>query len=69
MGRVELYADHLCRQRHKWLQITPGMSYEFVETHLDDVVDIVHILRSSSTGDDGFSVMDYRAVDPRLGSG
>ena len=37
---------------------------EFVETHLDDVVDIVHILPFfPSTGDDGFSVMDYRAVD------
>jgi sucrose phosphorylase len=42
---------------------------EFVETHLDDVVDCVHILPFfPSTGDDGFSVMDYRAVDPRLGS-
>ena len=42
---------------------------EFVETHLNDVVDSVHILPFfPSTGDDGFSVMDYRAVDPRLGS-
>ena len=23
---VKLYADHLCRQRHRWLQITPGLS-------------------------------------------
>ena len=42
---------------------------EFIKTHLDDVVDSVHILPFfPSTGDDGFSVMDYRAVDPRLGS-
>ena len=42
---------------------------EFVETHLDDVIDSLHILPFfPSTGDDGFSVMDYRAVDPRLGS-
>ncbi len=42
---------------------------EFVEKNLGDVVDSVHILPFfPSTGDDGFSVMDYRAVDPRLGS-
>ncbi len=42
---------------------------EFVNTHLDDVIHGVHILPFfPSTGDDGFSVMDYRAVDPRLGS-
>lgn len=42
---------------------------EFVETHLDEVIDGLHILPFfPSTGDDGFSVMDYRAVDPRLGS-
>ncbi len=42
---------------------------EFVGTHLFDVVDTVHILPFfPSTSDDGFSVMDYYAVDPRLGS-
>ena len=42
---------------------------EFVETHLDDVIDSVHILPFfPSTSDDGFAVLDYRSVDPRLGS-
>lgn len=41
---------------------------EFCETHLKDVVGGVHILPFYPwSSDDGFSVKDYRAVDPALG--
>jgi glycosidase len=42
---------------------------EFVEAHLRGVVSGVHILPFFPyTSDDGFSVIDYTAVDPALGS-
>ena len=42
---------------------------EFINDHLDKVIDSVHILPFfPSTSDDGFSVLDYKVVDPRLGS-
>lgn len=42
---------------------------EFCETHLRGVVSGVHILPFYPwSSDDGFSVKDYRAVDPALGS-
>ncbi len=42
---------------------------DFVSGHLGSVVDAVHILPFfPATGDDGFSVLDYRAVDPRIGA-
>lgn len=41
---------------------------EFCETHLHGLVSGVHILPFYPwSSDDGFSVMDYRAVDPSLG--
>ncbi len=41
---------------------------EFCETHLRGVVSGIHILPFYSwSSDDGFSVKDYRAVDPALG--
>ncbi|MDX1379305.1 MAG: alpha-amylase family glycosyl hydrolase, partial [Anaerolineales bacterium] len=41
---------------------------EFCETHLRDVVSGIHILPFYPwSSDDGFSVKDYRAVDPALG--
>lgn len=40
----------------------------FLADHLDDVVDTVHILPFFPwSSDDGFSVIDYRKVDPALG--
>ena len=42
---------------------------EFLETHLHDVLSGVHILPFFPySSDDGFSVIDYAAVDPHLGS-
>lgn len=42
---------------------------EFCETHLRGVISGIHILPFyPSSSDDGFSVKDYRAVDPALGS-
>lgn len=41
---------------------------EFCEDHLKGVIGGIHILPFfPSSSDDGFSVMDYRAVDPALG--
>ncbi|HSQ39021.1 MAG TPA: alpha-amylase family glycosyl hydrolase, partial [Anaerolineales bacterium] len=41
---------------------------EFCETHLKGTIDGVHILPFYPwSSDDGFSVKDYRAVDPALG--
>ncbi len=43
--------------------------YEFLHTHIKDVVNSVHILPFYPySSDDGFSVIDYRQVDERLGS-
>jgi sucrose phosphorylase len=41
----------------------------FVDKHLRDAVSAVHVLPfSPSSSDDGFSVIDYRQVDPALGA-
>ncbi|MBE9030085.1 alpha-amylase [filamentous cyanobacterium LEGE 11480] len=41
---------------------------EFLEQHLRDVLSVVHILPFFPySSDDGFSVIDYRQVNPRLG--
>lgn len=43
--------------------------HEFLNRHLSDLISAVHILPFYPfTSDDGFSVSDYRAVDPRLGT-
>lgn len=43
--------------------------YEFVELHLKDFVNILHILPYFPfSSDDGFSVIDYREVNPDLGN-
>ena len=40
-----------------------------VETGLNKLINTVHLLPFCPyTSDDGFSVVDYRAVDPLLGS-
>ena len=42
---------------------------EFLETHLQDAISGVHLLPFYPySSDDGFSVIDYRKVDPTLGS-
>lgn len=42
---------------------------EFCQSHLEGVVSGVHLLPFYPwSSDDGFAVMDYRAVDPRLGA-
>ena len=42
---------------------------KFCERHLTDLVNGLHILPfSPSSSDDGFAVIDYRAVDPALGN-
>lgn len=41
---------------------------EFAGKHLDGLINCIHLLPFfPSSSDDGFSVMDYRAVDPKLG--
>ncbi len=43
--------------------------YDFLTRHLKDTVSIVHILPFSPySSDDGFSVIDYKQVNPELGS-
>ncbi len=42
---------------------------DFLETHLQDAISGVHLLPFFPySSDDGFSVIDYRQVDPRLGT-
>ncbi len=42
---------------------------KFLDTFLHDLIDTVHILPFFPySSDDGFSVIDYKAVDPKLGS-
>ena len=46
-----------------------GSLAEFAATHLDEIFSGIHILPFYPySSDDGFSVIDYRAVDPALGS-
>ena len=41
---------------------------EFLQQHVGDAINAVHILPFfPSSSDDGFSVIDYRQVDPALG--
>ena len=58
------YGDQVQRDGKEHLQTLA----EFCETHLKGVVGGVHILPFYPwSSDDGFSVKDYRAVDPALG--
>lgn len=42
---------------------------DFLKKHVGDAIDIVHILPMFPyTSDDGFSVVDYMKIDPRLGT-
>jgi len=42
---------------------------DFCKNHIEDVISTIHILPFYPwSSDDGFSVVDYRAVDPRYGS-
>ncbi len=59
------YADQVCRSGEKPLK-TLG---EFCKTNLHDRISGMHILPFFPwSSDDGFSVMDYRSVDPSLGN-
>lgn len=49
----------------------PGLKVlqKFLETHVKDAVSAVHILPMFPyTSDDGFSIVDYRTIDPKLGT-
>jgi glycosidase len=59
------YADQIRQQGEKPLE-TLG---KFYKAHLNRLVSGIHILPFFPwSSDDGFSIMDYRAVDPSLGS-
>jgi glucosylglycerate phosphorylase len=59
------YADQVCQSGEKPLK-TLG---EFCKTNLHDLISGMHILPFFPwSSDDGFSVMDYRSVDPSLGN-
>ena len=58
------YGDQVQRGNEKPLQTLKV----FYETHLDGVVNSIHILPFYPwTSDDGFSVVDYRQIDKKLG--
>ncbi len=59
------YGDQIQTSNERSLQ-TLG---KFCKTHLTDIVSGIHILPFYPwTSDDGFSVVDYRQIDPALGS-
>jgi glycosidase len=58
------YGDQINESGRHPLQVLA----DFMETHLQDVISGVHLLPFYPySSDDGFSVIDYRRVDPRLG--
>jgi glycosidase len=58
------YGDQINETGRHPLQVLAG----FMETYLQDVISGVHLLPFYPySSDDGFSVIDYRQVDPRLG--
>jgi len=58
------YPDNIISQKTPPLQSL----HEFVARHLSDTITIVHVLPFfPSTGDDGFSVQNYFAVDEKFG--
>jgi glycosidase len=58
------YGDQINEPGRRPLQVLA----DFLETHLQDVISGVHLLPFYPySSDDGFSVIDYRQVDPRLG--
>lgn len=59
-----LYGDQVQRSNEKPLQTLR----KFCDTYLTDIVGGIHILPFYPwTSDDGFSVVDYRQIDPALG--
>jgi glucosylglycerate phosphorylase len=59
------YGDHVQRPGKVPLETL----HQFLKNHLKEVVSTVHILPFYPySSDDGFSVVDYRAVDPALGT-
>jgi len=59
------YGDQVNRDHEASLQTLS----EFMDRHLQGVVNSIHILPFyPSSSDDGFSVVNYSAVDPRMGS-
>ena len=59
------YGDSIQQPDEKPLQTL----YEFLSLHLKDSINSVHILPYFPySSDDGFSVIDYKTVDPLLGN-
>jgi sucrose phosphorylase len=59
------YGDQINRDHEPSLQTLN----EFMDKHIDGVVNSIHILPFyPSSSDSGFSVVNYSAVDPRMGS-
>ncbi|RXJ69627.1 sugar phosphorylase [Halarcobacter ebronensis] len=59
------YGDQVNRHHEASLQTLK----EFMDKHLKGVINSIHILPFyPSSSDDGFSVVSYNAVDPRMGS-
>ena len=59
------YGDQVSKNSEPTLQTLN----EFMNNHLKGVINSVHILPFYPySSDDGFSVVDYRAVDPHMGS-
>ena len=59
------YGDTLTREGEKPLKTL----HRFLEDHIKDAITGVHILPfAPSSSDGGYSVIDYKQVDPRLGS-
>ncbi|QDF29810.1 alpha-amylase family glycosyl hydrolase [Halarcobacter anaerophilus] len=59
------YGDQVNRDHEATLQTLK----EFIDHHLKGVINSVHILPFyPSSSDDGFSVVSYNAVDPKMGS-
>ena len=59
------YGDSIKKEGQKHLKTL----YDFDETFLRDIINTIHILPFYPySSDDGFSVIDYKAVDPDLGS-
>ncbi|WP_331774934.1 sugar phosphorylase [Sulfurospirillum sp. 1612] len=59
------YGDQISRPHEPSLSVLK----EFVDKHLDGIINSIHILPFyQSSSDDGFSVVNYSAVDPNMGS-
>jgi glycosidase len=63
------YGDQISEPGRPWVRPPLRTLAEFLETYLRDTLSGVHILPFFPySSDDGFSVIDYTAVDPNLGT-